>query len=253
LKSHPALGSYLVRMTILFACLVIWEGAARGGRHQLFPPPSRVGPTLYAGLAGGGLIWDCIISLCRVAVGYLAGCILAIPLGMAAGRIRAVEHSLGTLIQLFRPLPPLVLSIFVVLWLGFGETAKYLIVGFGVFFPVYIAAFNGMRGVDVQLAWVAASLGASRGRIFLTVLLPGSMRQILTGMRIAIASGFTCLVGAEVSGASSGIVYRIEMAQLAYSIDGMIAGLVCLGILGASVDFLFVWFVGWLAPWYGRS
>jgi NitT/TauT family transport system permease protein len=72
-------------------------------------------------------------------------------------------------------------------------------------------------------------------------------------MRIAIASGFTCLVGAEISGASSGIVYRIEMAQVSYSVEGMIAGLVCVGILGASADFLFVRVVGWLAPWYGRS
>jgi NitT/TauT family transport system permease protein len=246
-------GSYWIRMTMLVTCLAIWEIAARGGRDQLFPPPSRVFPSLYAGLAGGGLIWDCAISLRRVAVGYLAGCLLAIPLGMAAGRIRAVEHSLGDLILLFRPLPPLVLSIFVILWLGFGELAKYLIVGFGVFFPVYIAAFNGIRGVDIHLAWVAASLGASRWRVFYAVLLPGSMRQIFTGMRIAIASGFTCLVGAEISGASSGIVYRIEMAQFAYSVEGMIAGLVCLGILGALADFLFVRVVNHLAPWYERS
>jgi ABC-type nitrate/sulfonate/bicarbonate transport system permease component len=244
---------YLIRAATFFSVLAFWELAARSGHHQLFPPPSQVTPTLCRIFASGQLIRDCAVSVQRVAVGYAAGCLVAIPLGILTGRIWLVDQSLGVLVQLFRPLPPLVLSIFVLLWLGFGEIAKYTVVGFGVFFPVYIAAYNGIRNVDTHLVWAASSLGASRWRLFYTVLLPASIRQIITGMRIAIASGFTCLVGAEIAGASSGLIYRIEANQLAYDVEGMIAGLVSLGVLGAAADYLFVKAVHLLVPWYELS
>jgi ABC-type nitrate/sulfonate/bicarbonate transport system permease component len=242
--------SLILRALTLSLSLIVWECIANANGSRLFPPLSRVGLALKMSLVSGDLARDVMASISRVAIGYTAACILGISLGMATGSFKWLELSIGTIIQTLRPLPAIALVPFAVLWFGIGETSKCFLILWGSFFPIWIATHLGIRKVNVSLIRAAASLGASRSRIFFCVLLPASTSYIIAGMRIAIAISFVCLVAAEIAGASAGLGYRIEASHQMFKIDQMVAALIILGSLGAASDALFVLLTRWLIPWH---
>jgi NitT/TauT family transport system permease protein len=86
----------------------------------------------------------------------------------------------------------------------------------------------------------ARSLGASRGLEFFQVVIPASAPHIFAGLRFGAALAFLSLVAAELTGASAGIGYRLEEARQYILVDRMFVGLVELGVLGATLDSIFV-------------
>jgi ABC-type nitrate/sulfonate/bicarbonate transport system permease component len=198
----------------------------------------------------GELVEDVRSSLRRVLMGYTCGCALGVSVGLLTGRFWLADATLGSCVQLVRPLPVVALVPFTIILLGLGEIPKYLLVCWATFFPVWINTHLGVKGVDRRLIWAASSLGASRGRILLTVILPAAFGHVAAGMRTALASAFLCLVAVEMAGAFAGLGYRIEASHLIYRLDKMVAALVTLGCLGACSDALFAAFVSWAAPWH---
>ena len=148
--------------------------------------------------------------------------------------------ALAPLLQSARSLPPIALAPFLILLMGIGEKSKVALVVFGVLFPVWIATHTGLSSISDKLVWAARSFGATRGEVVRLVLVPASLPHIFAGMRTAIGVAFTCLVGAEYSGATEGFMYRIELYRLTFVTDRVVAGLLILGLCGAAADWLFI-------------
>ena len=122
-------------------------------------------------------------------------------------------------------------------------------VSFGVFFPVWISTHLGTRAVDHRFLWMAQSLGASKATLAFEVVLPAALPMIISGLRTSIGVAFFCLVAAELAGAMDGIVFRMNLAQLSFRVDRLIAGLVVLGTLSSICDMLFIRFTAIAFPW----
>lgn len=229
----------------------MWEFVCRasGINELLFPPPSVVALTLARDLRTGLILGDAAASLSRVFVGFSAGAIAGVVAGVATGRIKWIAVTLGQILQLLRPIPPLALAPLAVVWLGVGEGAKYTLVAVGAFFPVWLNTHTGVAAVDPHFAWIALSMGASRLQIWWRVYLPGAAHFVLTGLRVGLGISFFCLVGAELAGASAGVVFRIEMSHMVFRIDRMLAGLVVLGLLNVGCDVLLTQAAQQLFPW----
>src|ERR1700756_763097 len=97
----------------------------------------------------------------------------------------------------FYPMPKSALIPVTVLWLGFGDGSKILLIFLGCMLPITIGAFNGARGSDQALVWSARSRGAGRLRVLRDVVLPSAMPELLNGIRTALALSFILLVSAE--------------------------------------------------------
>lgn len=250
MKTRPA-KAWLLRASAVAAVLVLWQGLSVLPTHdpRLIPGPVAVVRAAETMARSGELASDVARSLARVAIGFAIGGGLAIIVAMLTGRSRWFADTLGSVVQLFRPIPVIAFVPFAIIWFGLGEASKYFLIAWGAFFPVWLNAHIGIANVDVTYIRVARSLGASRQTILREVVIPHALPFIVAGARIGIAIAFVCLVAAEMTGAFGGIGYRISTSHLVFRVDKMIVGLIVLGILGAATDAGLAWIARILMPW----
>ena len=133
------------------------------------------------------------------------------------------------IVQMFYPIPKSALIPIMMIWIGFGDASKIVIIFLGCMLPVTVSAFNGARGVDVFLIWSARSLGATRGEVLREVISPAALPAILAGIRTALALSFLLLVSSEFLISRNGLGYMIsnlgDAGNLFVNVRGRIDGL----------------------------
>lgn len=136
-----------------------------------------------------------------------------------------------------------------IVWFGIGEQSKYFVIAYTVFLAVWLSTHHGMEHIPETYIRASRSLGASRRREFMEVVIPAAAPHIFAGLRLGAALAFLSLVAAELTGASSGIGYRLNEARQYFLVDRMFVGLIQLGILGALLDSIFVYVGKKLLHW----
>jgi NitT/TauT family transport system permease protein len=187
-------------------------------------------------LKDGDLVSNGASSLYRA----FAGLALAIVVGGALGIVMAwwkpANVLLSPLVEIFYPLPKSALIPVTVIWLGFGDGSKILLIFLGCMLPVTVGAFNGARASEQVLVWSARSMGASRLRMLWDVVLPSAMPELLNGARTALALSFILLVSSELIVAQKGFGYLIGTTGANGSYDAMYAVVLTVAFLGFAAD-----------------
>ncbi len=230
-----ALGS-----SIPVAVLVVWQVAVELGllNPMLFPGPISIFDDFYDMILSGELVHHLGVSVVRAMSGFLIGAVAGLVIGISVGLFRRAEHTLDPTIQMLRTVPLLAVTPLFILWFGFGELSKILLISMGAFFPVYVNSFLGVRNVDAKLFDVARVLEFSRYQQIVKVILPGAMPNILLGIRLSLSVSWLCLVVAELMGADEGVGYLIQDAR-AYLRTGVVfVGIFIFAIVGKLTDSL---------------
>jgi ABC-type nitrate/sulfonate/bicarbonate transport system permease component len=149
---------------------------------------------------------------------------------------RPLDLMLGPLVELFYPMPKSALIPVTVLWLGFGDGSKILLIFLGCMLPVTIGAYNGARGADRLLMWSARSMGASRLRMVWDVVVPSALPEFFNGVRTALALSFILLVSSELIAARQGLGYLIGSLGANGSYEAMFAVVLTVAMLGFIAD-----------------
>jgi sulfonate transport system permease protein len=203
----------------------------------LFNPIFLPGPWLVIGkvvdMALKGHLWAHVAAtLERVALGFITGAALALVLGIAAGRLRVARNVVEPIVELLRPIPPLaVLPLFIV-WIGIGEASKVGFITYATFFPMFLTTVHAVRRIDPLLVRAAQSLGAGSLQLFVRVILPAALPEILTGLRLGVALSFFVIVISEFIGAEEGLGYLINDGRNFFLVPQMLGAAVVLGLLG---------------------
>src|SRR5437899_3820516 len=132
------------------------------------------------GYADGRLHEHFLHSCWLVLMGFAVAVTTGVPLGMLMGWSRRAEALINPVFLLVRPIPPLAWIPLAIVWLGLADSAKILVIWFAAFVPAVINSYTGIRNVDQTLVAAARVHGASAGRVFWDVLIPGSMPMIFT-------------------------------------------------------------------------
>jgi ABC-type nitrate/sulfonate/bicarbonate transport system permease component len=151
-----------------------------------------------------------------------------------------VNVLVAPIVEIFYPLPKSALIPVTVIWLGFGDSSKILLIFLGCMLPVTIGAFNGARASEQVLVWSARSMGASRLRMLWDVVVPGAMPELLNGVRTALALSFILLVSSELIVAQKGFGYLIGYLGANGSYDAMYAVVLTVAFLGFAADRLYL-------------
>lgn len=207
-----AMGLPLISFAFILA---LWSAVGASGaiNEAIFPAPWSVWTATVEMWQNGTLQKDLGKSLGRAAIGFSIGTSLGIALGLMTGRIALVRTLLNPFLNLLRPIPAIALVPVAIVWFGIGEGSKYFVVSYTVFLTVWFNTHHGMEYVPETYLRAARSLGASRPREFLTVVLPAAAPHIFAGIRLGVALAFLSLVAAELSGASSGLGFRLQEAR----------------------------------------
>ena len=188
------------------------------------------------GIYNGNLVGHALISTGRVALGFLAGVLVAVPLGVLIARSRGFEPYLDPLLQILRPIPPIAWTPLAILWFGIGLRAIVFLIFLGAFWPMLLNTISGIREVPRILGQAAASLGASRRQVLFTVVLPAAIPFLFTGLRLAFGSAWITIVAAELIAASEGLGYLIMNARRILAAPDIIVGMLTIGLLGLAFD-----------------
>lgn len=218
--------------------LVWWEIAAQAGwlSSRILPEPFAVLKAAWNLSASGELWRHLAVSSGRAASGFAVGAGLGLILGLLSGSLRSAELLLDTTLQMVRNIPALALIPLVILWFGIDETAKLFLVSVGVFFPVYLNTFHGIRSVDQGLIEMAKSYGLSGWPLYRDVILPGALPSILVGLRFALGLVWVLLIVAETISAQAGIGYMTMNAREFLQTDVVLVGILLYALLGKLAD-----------------
>jgi NitT/TauT family transport system permease protein len=197
----------------------------------------------------GDLLSNGVVSLYRGSAGLLLAIMVGGSLGMAMARWRMLDVFVNPLVELFYPLPKSALIPVTVIWLGFGDGSKILLIFLGCMIPITIGAYNGARGSEQALVWSARSMGASRMAVMRDVVMPSALPELLNGIRTALALAFILLVSSELIVSQEGFGYLIGYLGSTGSYEGMYAVVLTVAFLGFAADRLYQLLIQWLLRW----
>jgi NitT/TauT family transport system permease protein len=229
--------SVLLPLLLLAAVVGIWSAAVTWTGTRVFPAPLKVLHGV-AELADRGILLRYLRdSLCRVFAGYGVAVVLGVPLGMWMGWSHPVGTILNPVIQLLRPISPIAWIPVAIVLFGIGNLAPVFLVFLGAFFPIVLTAMNGVGNLPPVYLRAAYNFGLSPGALLIRVILPASLPQLLTGLRIALGIAWLVLVAAEMIAVDSGLGYLIIDARNAGKrYDLVIAGMLLIGLVGLFLD-----------------
>jgi sulfonate transport system permease protein len=232
-----------------------WKIASDTGaiNKNIFASPQSVLQILKEMLEDGKYFKNVLASLQRVVEGYAIGAVLGFLLGTVIGLYKNVDRAFVAVIGILRPIPPIALIPFFILWLGIGETAKITVIAIGSFWPVLLNTMQGIQEADKKLLEVAEVFGKSKLTMFVKIVLPSAVPAIFTGLRLGISQAWTCVVTAEMIAASAGVGFMIQYARELAQPNMLFLGIITIGLIGVLIDLLMLFLQKKIVYWKAET
>src|SRR5207248_7004901 len=163
-------------MPIITAAIILalWSIAVKATGTKIFPTPTAVAKAIVA-LGEKQLLWRYIAdSLTRVFAGYAAAIVIGIPLGFLLGWYAPLARAVNPVIQMLRPISPLAWMPLAVIWFGIGNAAPLFLIFLASFFPIVVAAMNGVRNVPQMFLQAGRNFGLTTPQLVVRVVLPAT-------------------------------------------------------------------------------
>ena len=205
-----------INLTIFF---ILWELAATfTDVPKLFlPSVTEVWAELIE-MHSEGILWGNLgISLWVYVVGMIISIIIAVPLGLFIGGVKIVDRILSPYIWAIYTTPRLILMPLILLWVGINDTARIVIIVLSAVPATLVVIMEGVKTVDNSLLKAARSFGASRTRLFTSVVMPSTVPFIATGIRMGVSRGLIGLFIGELFTAANGIGYIISLSTKTFN------------------------------------
>lgn len=256
MKNDKQNAAYRIQTIVIGAILpifvlVLWQvQSARGVLNtNILASPDEVITRLNEMLENGELWKNILASASRVVKGYLIGASLGFVIGAFNGLFKVVNRALLAVIAILRPIPPIALIPFLILWLGIGEASKITIIVIGSFWPVLLNTMQGIQETDPKLLEVASAFGKNKVIVLFKIILPSAVPSIFTGLRLGISNAWTCVVTAEMIAASAGVGYIIQYARELVQPDLLLLGIIIIGVIGLFIDLIVIFLQKKIVYW----
>ena len=246
-KSYPN----WVSIVSILCLLAIWELICQSGvvSSLFLPAPTAIISALLQMIADGEIGVSLAASLYRILAGFFIGSLIGLAVGLVTGT-SALMDKIGTpIVNAIYPIPKIALLPLFILWLGIGELSKVTIIALGVFFPVAMNTYSGVKNVDTLLLKVAASFNASWWMTMKSVVLPNALPMIFAGLRLAAGTSLLLLVAAEMIAAQVGIGALILHYGDLMITDRLMAGVIVLSLLGLVFNLMLQFLERKAIPW----
>lgn len=242
-RRHPLARWYRRNERVVLSILgivvfsVLWQaGADTGAIDKLFfSSPTAIAAAGWEEVQNPRFWEDAKISGWELFVGSVLAIVVAIPLGLVIGWYRRLNYAADPWLNFANALPRAALVPIVVLTAGLGVEMKIVVVFLGGVFTMMVATVEGVRTVERQLLDVARSFRASQRRIFTSLVIPGTLPFIVSGMRIAVGRVLAGVIIAEFYAQTQGIgvmIYKASNAFLQGGSDRMMFGILLFTLFG---------------------
>ncbi|NJM71241.1 MAG: ABC transporter permease [Scytonema sp. RU_4_4] len=250
LNSRPRI--WWLRGISLLIILLLWEWYGRTTNPILFTYPTAIAHAAVDMIADGTLLVALSQSVSVLATGFLLGTLVGIVLGLVTGRSTVIAALLDIPITALYVTPMIALVPILVLWFGFGTSAKVVVVLLFTIFPVLINTMRGVREVDPQLVEVARSFCSTEYRLWIDLVFPSALPFIMTGIRLAIGRALVAVIIAEFYTAVSGLGYLIVSNAHSFQTARVFVPIIVLMVAGVISTELLEIAEARISPWRHR-
>jgi ABC-type nitrate/sulfonate/bicarbonate transport system permease component len=234
-RGAPLLFAFVVIVAVWQAVVWIFKP-----HPSILPPATMPAQELVNLFTSGELFIHTGMSLMRVFSAWFIAGVIAIPLGLAMGWSRRIEHIVDPFVELFRPISPLAWIPMAILWFGINEGGKIFVVCIATFFPTLLSTVAGVKRIDPVLVHAGQVLGCTdQASLFRKVIFPAALPAIIVGLRISFGTGWAAIIAAELVAARSGLGYLIANGMEVLRADKVLVGMAMIGLLGVAFDALF--------------
>lgn len=234
-------------LPLLLPCLILlsWTILSYTGTvpGYMLPAPDMVAKTLWIyvtglgpGMYAGRFPTDLAASMTRVLAGFTLAAVLGLSLGVLSGRVHAARLVLKDFIDALRSVPGICWLPLALVWFGIGLQTTVFLIALAAFFPIYLNTMAGVTAVPETYLRAGSMLGLGGWGLMRHVVLPASMGQILSGLRLGLGISFAYLVLGELTGVADGLGALIMDARMVGRVDVIIAGILLIALIGWLCD-----------------
>jgi NitT/TauT family transport system permease protein len=230
---HPLTKRTLTYLISIIVLLALWQVAsstvfALKGR-ALLPGPFQAFSDLIRNFEV--IQRDFWVSAGRLVLAMVIALVLAYPLGLMIGHERRLDQYLSPMIYITYPIPQVAFILFLFLVFGIGNAVKVAIIAFALFFQLLVSARGAAKNISEEYITSVRSAGASHWQVYWHVLLPATLPDILTSLRVSVGLGMAFLYIAETTAVlGSGLGQLVEGSMYRPSLAS--AGIVAMAVLG---------------------
>ncbi|WP_432361172.1 ABC transporter permease [Sporosarcina sp. UB5] len=228
----------LRRIIFIVMIAVIWEVTSRLSvlPDFMFPRLTQVLETLFNGLVSGKMLEAIGKSMSRLLTGFVIAIILGLIMGYLIWRYKVVEDTLGFLVTALQSIPSIVWFPLAIIWFGLNDFSILFIVTIGATWTMTVSATSGFRNVPTLYKRVAKTFGSSGVHFIRTVILPASVPQLISGLRIAWAFSWRALMAGELLGSGGGLGQLLETGRSLGQMDLVISVMIIIAVIGTIMD-----------------
>jgi ABC-type nitrate/sulfonate/bicarbonate transport system permease component len=238
--SQAGIKSQVLRIQVatVVLCAAAWEATARSGLFYagIFPPLESIIRSVGSELGDSGFYHDLFVTLAEATVGFFAGALIGLTLGIWLGLNPFVRKAVEPYINAIGGTPKIIFLPILFLIFGLGMESKMAKGALSAFFPVIVSATYGVMAINPVLLRVGRSFYLTRWQIITRICLPAMVNPMLTGLRLGIAMSFIGILAAEISYSNSGLGFRLAHYADAYKISAMYATIVLIFMLTACIN-----------------
>lgn len=215
-------------------------------RHEMMPTPLEaltknldviLHPFYRRGIGDLGIGWLLIESLRRVCIGFLLGAMVAIPVGIWIGLSHNAWLALNPIIQVFKPVSPLVWLPIALAIFNSAEPSAIFVIFITSLWPTIINTAEGVNNVPKDYLEVAQILEMPRWKQLLKVVLPASLPYIFTGLRISMGIAWLVIVAVEMLTGGVGIGFFVWDEWNRLNVSSVFLAVFVIGLTGLILDY----------------
>jgi ABC-type nitrate/sulfonate/bicarbonate transport system permease component len=224
-RTWPALATAL-------AFLICWELASRFGLVEpvLVSSPLRISAAGWQMLTTPEIYPDLGFTLAVFTLSVILGVVVGTLAGLALGTSSTLYQALNPFVVATNALPKIVLMPLIVLWLGVGFSANVFLGAVMASFPILVSTFSGVRSLEQEYMVLARSFGASRWTVARSIILPGVLPYVLSGLRVGVNYALVGALIGEFFASDRGVGYRMNLYMANFEVDRFFVCLVLVAV-----------------------
>lgn len=242
-----------IAVASMISILLLWFIITHWGivKPMYLPTPKRV--ITAAVDIGPNLLIHIGATLARVLVGFSFGALSGVTIGVLMSSNNLLFSALSGIIECWRPVPPIALIPFFILWFGFSDIGKIILVALGVFLILVVNTLESIRNVRPIYVRVGMNLGASKSKLYRSIILPAILPSLISGFRISMALSISLVIVSEFMGATWGLGYLISVAKVTFSTHTILLSIFIIGIISWLLDTALRKTTEIILPWAEKS
>ncbi len=222
----------LPALALTVVIVVLWELLlpALGISRFMVAQPSQIAGSLnrYAEL----FVSAALTTSAEILWGFLLSVAVGVSLALLLTWFDTLASAVFPIVVALQIVPKVALAPLLVLWFGFGDLPKILLIMLIAFFPITLNMRTGLNSVSPDLRLLMRSVGASKSQVVTRVQIPTSLPYLFAGLRIAITLSVIGAVVAEFAGANQGLGFLIQYASTQLDTPLLFGGLVVISVIG---------------------